>query len=391
MGSRNVAVFFGGPSVEHDVSIISALQMIEALRDEHAPIGVYIDREGKWWTGDALLEVANYGNLGDAGARRAHLRLGAGPQLHVERRSRFGSKDEVLSIDAAVCAIHGTGGEDGSLLGAMELAGIPYVGGGVGAAASAMNKATAKAVFAAAGIEVNRHHLARRGDSPSDTAAAAAEMGFPCYVKPLSLGSSIGVSRCEDTGELEDALDLVYEIDRAALIEPSLEQALEVNCAVLGRPGSDLTVSETEQPVKNDGVTLGFEDKYLSRGGKAGEGTSSKGEGDTASTSRIIPAPLSDQMNSNVKATARHAHDALGFSGVVRYDFFVSDSEVILNEANTVPGSFAFYLFEPVGVSFSTLARQLVEIAEVEASEARATTRTFESLLLAQRSGGNKR
>ncbi len=391
MGSRKVAVFFGGPSVEHDVSIISALQLIEALREDHDPIPVYIDRAGHWWTGDSLLEVGNYGDVASAGARKTHLRLGASPQLHIETGARLGSKSEAWSIDVAICAIHGTGGEDGSLLGVMELAGIPYAGGGVGPAASAMNKATAKAIFATAGIKVNRHYLAKRGDSPSDAVAAAQGLGFPCYVKPLSLGSSIGVSRCEDAGELEEALELVYEIDRAALIEPSLEEALEINCAVLGRPGSELIVSETEQPIKNQGDPLGFEDKYLSQGAKDEAGGSAKGGGGTGSTGRVIPALIGEQMNNEVKATARNAHNALGFSGVVRYDFFVSESEVILNEANTVPGSFAFYLFEPVGVSFSALANRLVKIAEAEGSEARATTRTFESVLLDQRSGGRKR
>jgi D-alanine-D-alanine ligase len=168
---------------------------------------------------------------------------------------------------------------------------------------------------------------------------------------------------------------------------------------VLGRPGGDLRVSVLEQPVKGDGAPLSFEDKYLRAGGKGGskepagakEPASSGTKGDSAgmaSADRLIPAPIDEGLADRIRQAALAAHRALWFAGVVRYDFFVDDDRVILNEANTVPGSFAFYLFEPDGLSFPDLANALVEIALAEAAERRATTRTFDSVLLTKHQGG---
>ena len=264
--------------------------------------------------------------------------------------------DEFLRLDAVICAIHGTGGEDGALLGALEHTDLPYSGGGVGAAAAAMNKATGKAVFRAAGIEVNPDVVIGRGEYTQNPAAAIAKteaIGLPCFVKPVSLGSSIGVSRCATADQLEEAFELGFELDRAVLVEPALDDAIEINCAVLGRPEGELQTSVCEQPVKAEDSLLGFEEKYMSGAkGKDQAGGGAK-EAGMASQDRLIPAPIPDDLTQAIQETARRAHRALGFAGVVRYDFLVTDpdgaAKVILNEANTVPGSFAFYLFEPIG------------------------------------------
>ena len=390
-----VGVCFGGPSVEHDVSIISAQQLMAALEDRHEPVPVYLARDGRWWTGDALRDVGAFGTDTPAGAEPVELRLGsAGSPFAVPATSRFRGERDV-PVDVVVNAIHGTGGEDGALLGALEQTDLPYAGGGVRAAAAAMDKALAKLVFRDAGVDVNPHHELARERFAADPAAAAreavTEVGEPCFAKPSALGSSIGVARCADAAELEEALELCFELDRRALVEPSLDEAIEINAAVLGRPGGELRVSVLEQPVKGDGA-LSFEDKYLRAGGKGGDkagpgGTKSSSEG-MASADRLIPAPIDESLADRIREAARRAHAALGFAGVVRYDFFVQDDRVILNEANTVPGSFAFYLFEPDGLSFPDLANELVEIALAEAAERRATTRTFESVLLSKHQGG---
>lgn len=403
-----VAVCFGGPSVEHDVSIISAQQLMAALEARHEPLPVYLARDGRWWTGDALRDVAAFGGDVPAGAEAVELRLGtSGSPFAVPAQSRFrGGRD--VPVDVVVNAIHGTGGEDGALLGALEQTDLPYAGGGVGPAAAAMDKALAKLVFRGAGVDVNPHHELARERFATDPAGAAREaiaaVGEPCFAKPSTLGSSIGVARCAGAAELEEALELCFELDRRALVEPSLDDAIEINAAVLGRPGGELRVSVLEQPVKGDGAALSFEDKYLRAGGKGGEGAKAGGgaapsgaapsgakdggssEG-MASADRIIPAPIDDVLADRIRDAARRAHAALGFAGVVRYDFFVDADRVILNEANTVPGSFAFYLFEPGGLSFPDLADELVEIALAEAAERRATTRTFDSVLLTRHQG----
>ena len=393
-----VAVCFGGPSVEHDVSIISAQQLMAALEERHEVVPVYLARDGRWWTGEALRDVAAFGPDEPAGAEAVELRLGtAGAPFATPASSRFRGPRE-LPLDAAICAVHGTGGEDGALLGALEQTDVPYAGGGVAPAAVAMDKALAKLVFRDAGIEVNPHHRLTRERFAADPAGAAREaveaVGAPCFAKPAALGSSIGVARCADPAELEEALELCFELDRRALVEPSLDDAIEINAAVLGRPGGELRVSVLEQPVKGEGAALSFEDKYLrgAKGEATAKGAASAGAkagapGGMAGADRLIPAPIADELAERIRRTALAAHAALGFAGVVRYDFFVDGDRVILNEANTVPGSFAFYLFEPAGLTFPELADELVQIALAEAAERRATTRTFESVLLRRHRG----
>jgi len=392
-----VAVLFGGPSVEHDVSIISAQQLMAVMAPRHEPIPVYVARDGRWWTGHALREIGAFGADEPAGAEPCELRLGRdGAPFVVPGGSRF-KGDRELQVDAAICAIHGTGGEDGSLLGALELSGVPYVGGGVAAAAVAMDKRLGKLVFAEAGVEVCPHSAIHREDFARDREAAlrtAAEHGMPCYVKPASLGSSIGVARVTEPAELEEALELCFELDLTALVEPALDDFVEVNVAILGSRGTELRASLVEQPVRDAEAALSFEDKYLRGGGKGGEsktgagGAKEGGSEGMASADRLIPAPISETAAEALIAAAKKAHRGLGFFGVVRYDFFLKDPEggppqVVLNEANTVPGSFAFYLFEPAGLAFPDLADALIDLAFSEAAERRATTRTFESVLIA--------
>jgi D-alanine-D-alanine ligase len=391
-----VAVLFGGPSVEHDVSIISAQQLMAVLSAKHEPVPVYLARDGRWWTGDALREIGAFGRDEPAGAEPCELRLGRdGAPFAVPGGSRF-KGDRDIQLDAAICAIHGTGGEDGSLLGALELSGVPYVGGGVAAAAVAMDKRLGKLVYREAGVDVCPHTVIHRDEWSADRQAAlarAGEQGTPCYVKPASLGSSIGVARVTRPEELEEALELCFELDLTALVEPALDDHVEVNVAILGSRRTELRASEVEQPVRDAEAALSFEDKYLRGGAKGGE---SKGggakEGDSegmASADRIIPAPISPAAAEAIVDAAKKAHRGLGFFGVVRYDFFLKDPDggepqVVLNEANTVPGSFAFYLFEPAGLPFPELADTLLDIAFAEAAERRATTRTFESVLIAE-------
>ena len=404
---QRVGVVFGGPSVEHDVSVITAQQAIAVLSARHDPIPLYVARDGAWHTGDALKDVAAFATDPPEGGEPVELRLGRrDAPFATPARGRFRS-DEPVHVDVVLNAIHGTGGEDGALLGALELAQLPFVGGGVGPAAVAMDKAIAKAVFRDHGIDVLDHHAADRDEWDADRKAVADAIearGFPCFVKPVSLGSSIGVSRCESRDELEDALELGFELDRRVIVEAAAEGAIEVNCAVLGRPGGEYRPSEVEQPI-GGGAGLTFEDKYLrgggaGKGGGAAKGAPAKGAsgggakdgGGMAGQDRLIPAPIPGKLRERIRETATSAHRALRFAGVARYDFFVfgddDDARIVLNEPNTVPGSFAFYLFEPIGLPFADLLDELLAIAHAEAREARATTRSFDSVLLQMHHGG---
>jgi D-alanine-D-alanine ligase len=390
-------VLFGGPSVEHDVSIITAQQVLAALSARHTAIPLYLARDGALYTGDELGSIEAFTRSEAVVGTRVELRLGRGRECFVIPSSGRFRGDQPLALDVVINAIHGTGGEDGALLGALELAGIPYAGRGVAASAVAMDKALAKAVMRDRGIAVLDHVVADRADWHTDPAALVARVidaqDLPCVVKPATLGSSVGVSLCDTSEQVDEALELAFELDRQALVEPLATGAVEMNVAVIGRPGGQLRASEVEQPVATADV-LTFEDKYLRSEGKAGaKQTAGGGKGaGMAGQQRLIPPPISETLRERVRQAAIDAHAALRFAGVVRYDFFVfgtePDARIVLNEPNTVPGSFAYYLFEPIGLPCDALVEELVAIAIAEDREARQTTRVFASSLLAKHTSG---
>lgn len=385
-----VGVAFGGRSVEHDVSILTGLQALGVLAERHRPVPIYISRSGRWFTGERLREIDTYqraGSDGDPDAEEVHFDLHRGRLLSEGGRAgllRGARRQEPIELDAVVLATHGTQGEDGCLAGALELAQLPYVGPAVGPAAAAMDKVATKAILAQAGLPALDHIAVRREEWDSDRGAVAARIAervpLPVYVKPASLGSSVGVSRCTSDEELTQALELGFELDRVCLVEPAVEGGREINCAVLGRPGVPPQPSVCEQPLAGEQF-LSFEDKYM-RGGK-GEGM--KG------AQRLIPAPLDEALTQRIQALACNAFAAFGCAGVTRVDFLLDgEDNVYLNELNTIPGSFSFYLWEPAGLPFAELMDELLDIALAEARERARTTTVFDTNLLAQRASGAK-
>lgn len=410
---------FGGRSVEHDVSILTGLQACEALAERHEPVPLYIDRHGQWFTGARLRELATY-RAGTPAATPVTLDLSTGtlrpapettPPPEQRRRGIFGGggreRDATADgqvpprLDVVIPATHGTQGEDGCLQGALELADLPYAGPTLEAAVLAMNKATTKAILRAAGIPVLEDITLRREEYERAgveqvTERVRARFGLPVYAKPASLGSSVGVSRCPDERALAEALELCFELDRLAIIEPAVEGGREINCAVLGRPGVEPRVSVCEQPVASDSGFLSYEDKYMRGAPKAGTDKTGEPEagakgGGMSSAQRLIPAPIGDELTAAVQDLARRTFAAIGGAGVTRVDLLLDDQErLFVNEPNTIPGSFAFYLFEPAGLGFEDLMDALIELALGEHAERRRTTRTFESNLLAMRGEGAK-
>ncbi|MGH2834797.1 MAG: D-alanine--D-alanine ligase [Solirubrobacteraceae bacterium] len=385
-----VGVAFGGRSVEHDVSIITGLQALAVLQERHRAIPIYIARSGRWYTGEALKDLVVYQQDGGSGGGDPDseevtfdlhngrlLRAAEGGSLLRGRKA-----PEPVHLDAIVLATHGTQGEDGCLQGALELAQIPYVGPPVGAAAAAMDKVLTKAVLAQAGLPALAHLALRREQWDADRGGcmrrASEAFGFPLYVKPASLGSSVGVSRCENEAELAEALQLAFELDRVCLVEPAAQGGIEVNCAVVGRPGERPRASVCEQPLASDG-TLSFEDKYMSSG---------KAEG-MKSAQRLIPAPISGPLTERVRELACSAFTAFGCAGVTRVDFLIDEREQVwINELNTIPGSFSFYLWEPAGLPFADLMDALLDLALADHAEKRRTTTVFDTNLLALRATG---
>jgi D-alanine-D-alanine ligase len=392
-----VGVVFGGRSVEHDVSIITGLQACEVLDARHEPVPLYIDRDGHWFAGESLRDIDTF-RAGAVDAEPVVFDIGSGllrSQPVEQRRGMFGrgagASPQEQRLDVVIPATHGTQGEDGCLQGALELADVPYGGPTLEAAVLAMNKAVTKSMLRAAHIPVLEDLTLRRSEYERQgpeaiIAKIKARFGLPVYAKPASLGSSVGVSRCADEAQLADALQLAFELDRVALVEPAIEGGKEINCAVLGRPGAELRVSACEQPIASADF-LSFEDKYMRKGGKDG---AMKSEG-MSSADRIIPAPISDELTASVEELSRRTFEVLGCTGVARVDLLLdAQDRLFVNEPNTIPGSFAFYLWEPVGLSFPDLLDELIDIAMAEHAEKRQTTRTFETNLLAMRGEGAK-
>jgi D-alanine-D-alanine ligase len=376
-----VGFLYGGRSVEHEVSIITALQAMSALdADRYEIVPLYITKEGDWLTGDALRKLATYQPGGDG--RRSLTRASLLPvprhgALQVVERGRllpFGGSTRMV-IDLAFPCMHGTFGEDGTLQGLLELADLPYVGPGVLASAVGMDKIAMKAVFKGAGLPVldcvalRRDEWARSPDAVLGRIEQA--VGYPAFVKPANLGSSVGITRATDSASLRAALDVAAAYDRRLLVEPGLEGASDINCSVLGHD-DNVQVSVCEQPVAWESF-LSYEDKYI-RGGKS---QGMKG------LSRRIPAPISAELTRTIQNLARQTFAAIDAAGVSRVDFLVTqDERVYVNEINTIPGSLAFYLWEATDLPFGRLLDRLIEIALARFATRRQTTYSFDSTLL---------
>jgi D-alanine-D-alanine ligase len=388
MSRFSVGVVFGGRSVEHDVSIVTAHQVMEVLSPAHEIVPIYINREGGWLVGSGLNDLSVYKDrrwdeVGEAGFIPPVAGYGGllvpGGRLRGPRR---------IPLDVVIPALHGTFGEDGTLQGLLELADIPYAGSSMTGSAVGMDKVAMKAAFAAAGLPIVPHALieAEQLDRSRDSAIAEIEttIGYPAFVKPARLGSSVGIGKAIDRGGLVDALEVAIRYDRRVLVETAMEGCIEVNCSVIGGPGREPRSSVCEQPVAWEEF-LTFDDKYL-RSGKGAQ----KVEG-MAAQDRRIPAPISDQLTKQVQENALAAFRAVDAAGVARVDAFVNEttSETWVMEINTIPGSFSFYLWEPSGVPFDQLMNELIDIA-MESHRLRSELMfTFESGML-EATGGNK-
>ena len=384
----NVAAIFGGRSVEHEVSVITAHQAMAALGGGHRAVPVYIAKDGSWYTGDALTDLGRFNDIDRLLAACTRVSPVIDPSrpglalMPVEmRRGLFGrGATEAADVDIAMPLLHGRLGEDGTLQGLLEMAGIPYTGSGVAASAVAMDKRLAKTALRAAGLPVLDDVLVTRdqwlADAASAVDAAAAVGGFPLYVKPVSLGSSIGVSRVTGVVELRDAIELALTYDERCIVEVAQEGIVEVNCAVLG-DGADARPSLLEQPTKRG--LLSYDDKYRGKGGK-----SSGPGGGMKNAQRLVPAPLDDSLAQRIREAAIAAFAAVGAAGVARIDLMVDPAAetFLVNEINAVPGSLSFYLFEPAGVSFTELLDELIEIAWRRHARRAETTAVFERWML---------
>ncbi len=412
-----IGIFFGGRSVEHEISVISALQAIAALDPaRYDAVPIYITKQGKWLTGPTLLDTAAYRDMAtlERRATEVYIRPSFGERaLYRVKKGCFGGRKPVAMLDIALPVLHGTNGEDGTFQGLMELIGIPYVGCGVLSSALGMDKIAAKMVLRESGLPVidylwftDRQWVA---DRDALITRIEAGIGYPAIVKPANLGSSIGISRARDREELVRSVGEAVGYSSRLLVEKMIEPLREINCSVLGS-ADDHRTSVCEEPLHSDEI-LSYADKYMSGGNaskgdggkmsgsaaKGGSGLSAKAaaspfasktgpgsggvktlsagakgapSGGMSSTRRQIPADLPEAVSAEIRRLASETFRVLGCDGVARVDFILGGNangnadgsaiEIYVNEINAIPGSLSFYLWEATGLSFAALLDTLI-------------------------------
>ncbi len=387
MGKIQLGVLFGSRSCEREVAIISAVQLMRHVnREKYDVIPVYIAPDGRWYTGEKLQEVATFTDFQPKKAGLEEVRLdltaGSGALLATRQGKGLFAKPELVMVarlEVCVIVMHGLNGEDGTLQGLLELANLPYTSTGVAGSAIGMDKIMMKHFFRGCGFPVLPgcwFTASAFAASPEQVAQQVeGELGYPVFVKPANLGSSIGVTRADDREGLLDALELAFEYDRRVLVEKGLDKPIELNCSVLGFD-DEVEASPIEMPV-SAGAMLGFKEKYLEGGG----GTKASG---MASLSRVLPAPIPDERREEIQTLSKAIFRELDCKGVVRIDYMWdrATDKLFITEINTIPGSLAFYLWENAGVKYAALIDRMVACALKAHEEKNARTFVFTSDIL---------
>ncbi len=370
MKKLSIALVFGGRSGEHEVSLTSAFSFLAALdQDRFTVIQIGVSRQGQWLTGSGtLLHLASEANQS---------------LLPEELRDRASSPDErevtplaltpvpqaaglLSKVDAVFPLIHGTTGEDGCLQGFLELAVLPYVGSGVLGSALAMDKPMTKSVLSDAGLPIAPYQTVLRSRLRSNPAEVQGKiersLRYPLFIKPANLGSSVGITKVHDKGELLDGLTLAARYDRRVIVEQGLD-CREIECAVLGNDEPEVSPPGEIKPA---GEFYDYDSKYVDDSGL------------------LIPAPLSEEQTAEARRVAEAAFLALDLAGMARVDLFLEKStgSFYVNEVNTIPGftPISMYpkLWKAAGLSYNGLIARLVELAQQRHAEL-ANRDTFET------------
>ncbi|MBO5008361.1 MAG: D-alanine--D-alanine ligase [Clostridia bacterium] len=365
-----LAVLFGGKSVEHEISIISAVQAMRYInRDKYDVIPVYITKTNEMYHSEDMVNIEEFSKLKALlkKSRRVTFSVENGRTMLVKTHTKAFEKKLVSEIDLAFPIVHGTNCEDGTLHGYLKMMNLPLVGCDITASAIGMDKYYMKTVFKDNGIPVLdcKCFTAKDYNTSADTVAQTIEdtIGYPVIIKPVNLGSSVGISKAANRDELDDALQNAFNFAGKILAERAVENLKEVNCSVLGDI-DEAQASECEEPVNSDKI-LSYEDKYTSGGKGGAKGGSKGGSKGMASLKRKIPADITPEQRDTIREMAVNAFKCLGCNGIVRIDFMIDKStgEIFLNEINTIPGSLSFYLWEPLGVKYTELLDRMIQIA----------------------------
>lgn len=350
---KNIAVFFGGVSVEHDVSVITGVLTCNSLDKSLKVVPVYVDGSGEWFTGESLFDPDNYENLDYKKLTKVSFIAGSN-KLYAVRGKKL---KELCVISTAINCMHGERGEDGCLSGVLKMCGIANASADVYPAALAMDKILTKRALN--GI-ANVLPFATC-DSVKQAEEICLPFDYPVIVKPVLGGSSIGVKLAENKEELARAVGYALRFGKRVMIEPCLTDFIEINCAAYAGVNA-IKVSECEMPVRRTDF-LTFSDKYES--GK-----------------RVFPADIPKKLSNRIKAITEKVYKTFAFTGVIRIDFFLKDGKVYLNEINSVPGSLAYYLFSETTKGFSDMLNELLEVARINFAEDNTIKKSYNSGIL---------
>lgn len=385
-----VAMLFGGKSVEHEVSVISGIQAVMNMdTDKYEVIPVYMTKNNDMYIGQDIGKIESYKDIDSllAKSQRVIMLNEEGKIQLVSYPMKKWGKNTVIDFDVAFPVVHGTNVEDGAFQGYLKTIGIPFVGCDVTASAIGMDKFIMKTVLKEAKVPVldaNLYTLSDYAEMDKLLDDVEQRLGYPVIVKPVNLGSSVGISVAKSRVELSNSIDDAFRYATKVLVEHAITQLREINCSVLGDE-NDAIASECEEPIHTKDI-LSYEDKYVSNA----KGSGSKG---MASVSRKIPADLSPEQREEVRDLAVRSFKALGCNGVSRIDFMIDEEngKLYFNEINTIPGSLAFYLWEPVGVPYHELLDRMIQLALKRERTEHNLTFTFDTNILNSASfGGSK-
>lgn len=385
-----VGVIFGGETVEHEVSIISAIQAMNKIDEEkYEIVPIYITKDREWYTGEMLRDIEVYQDFNLIKKYSSNVVLYYKNGSYVLQKKKGLFKSIVKEIDIAFPIVHGTNVEDGVLQGYLQTIGIPYVGPNVYAAVVGQDKAFMKDVWASANLPIKNYTWFYDFDYRQDPDAIVkkiSKLKYPVIVKPATTGSSVGISVCDKEEKIREAIDEAVQYDTKIVVEEVVEDLKEVNIAVMGNYEHQ-KVSEIEE-VLSGNKFLTFTDKYIGNGkvkmkGKMSGPVKGTSKG-MASTNRKLPAELDDETRKEVERVATEAFKVLGSSGNSRIDFLIDrkDNKVYLNEINSIPGSLAFYLWDAKDINFTKVLDDMINIGIKDYKKRVSKTHSFESNIL---------
>lgn len=373
-----IGVIYGGETVEHEVSVISALQAMNNLNeDKYDIVPIYISKDRIWYTGHMLRDIEFYKEFEDEKKYATKVMLYKKDKTFLLQRTTGLFRKDITDLDVILPVVHGNNVEDGSLAGLLDSIGIPYVGSHVLGGALGQDKVVMKQVMESVNLPIVPYtwfYDSEYLDNKENILKEIKKIGYPVIVKPATLGSSIGIEVAKNEKDIESKIEDAMEYDTKIVVEKVIENLTEVNASVLGN--YEYQKASPLEEVMGEDEILSFADKYL--GNAKSKGTASKG---MASTSRIVPARISEKLTKEIQDTAKQVFKVLNLSGVCRVDFLIDNKEnkFYVNEPNTCPGSLSFYLWKEAGMKYSELLDEMVSIAIKEYKHKNQKTMSFKS------------